>query len=130
MIKYIVYKLGVWTELSIIVYEVDEGNFLHLCILQTLRLKTKTNKKKGWRMPSVLTLIAQLGQITPALIYPWIKYKHPSIFKNSSVIYAKLVIEAGLLVLLLFIWKKTIRIANEDRSIGLYFVNFWFSLFG
>lgn len=81
-------------------------------------------------MPSILTLVAQFGQIVPAFIYPWIKYKKPNVFKNKIVIYAKLIAEAGLLILLLFIWNKTIRIANENRAIGLYFVNFCFSLFG
>lgn len=81
-------------------------------------------------MPSILTLIAQLGQIIPAFIYPWIKYKKPNIFKNKIVIYFKLVIETSLVILLIFIWKKTIRIANENRAIGIYFVYFGFSFLG
>jgi hypothetical protein len=86
--------------------------------------------EEGWRLPSILTVIAQLGQVFPAAIYPLIKYKKPNLFRNRTVIFIKLAIEMCLMVLLLFVWNNYILIANENRSIGLYFINFCFSVFG
>lgn len=99
---------GIWTELPAIVYEVEEG----------------------WRLPSILVVITQLGQVIPALVYPLIKYKKPNLLKNRHMIYGKIIGEMFLLMFFLFIWKKTVVIANETRAIGLYFINFFCSFFG
>jgi hypothetical protein len=102
------FSQGIWTELPIIVHALDEG----------------------WRLPSILTAISQLAQLLPAVVYPIVKLKKPSLFKNQTIIYVKFASQAILLILVSHVWNKVIFFANENRSIGLYVVNFFFSVFG
>lgn len=81
-------------------------------------------------MPSILTVIAQFAQLGPILLYPLLKWAFPRLLTNKRVIYAKLVIEIVSMILLGFFWNKTVNIFNENKSIGLYIINFLFSFFG
>ena len=85
---------------------------------------------KAWRLPSILTLIAQVSQVGSILVFPLLKYYMAKQIKYKNVIYTKLILETSLFCGLVFYWNKKVFIIGENRSVALYFFNFMFSLFG
>lgn len=100
---------SIWAQLPLILYETHES----------------------WRLPSILTLIAQLAQLFPILVYPLLKLCIPErILKNNRIIFAKFLFELAAIIALIFFWNKTAFFHGENLSIGLYIINLLFSIFG
>lgn len=100
---------SVWAQLPLIIYETSES----------------------WRLPSILTLLAQLAQLGPMIIFPLLKRCLPTKFiNNKRVIYTKLIVELAALLSLISYWNKTFYLFGENRTLYLYFINFIFNLFG
>ncbi|CAF0955343.1 unnamed protein product [Brachionus calyciflorus] len=100
---------SIWAQLPLIIYETDES----------------------WRLPSILTLLAQLAQIVPTIIYPICKFYLPrKILSNKLVIFSKLIVESAAIISLVFFWNRKYFLFGQNRSIGLYIVNILFNIFG
>lgn len=100
---------SVWAQLPLIIYETSES----------------------WRLPSILTLLAQLAQCGPMILLPMLKRCLPKeSLTNKRIIFAKLLIELAALLSLIFFWNKTFYFLGENRTLFLYIINFIFNLFG
>ncbi|CAF0871517.1 unnamed protein product [Brachionus calyciflorus] len=96
---------GIWCELPLIVEELPER----------------------WRLPSILTLISQIGQIAP-LIFIIGRRFFPNKFTNANAILIVLTVGALSCFFMAIFWKKTAFIFNEERSIYLYLSSLSLSL--
>ena len=82
---------------------------------------------ESWRLPSILSATTQIGQIGPLLflIFHALLPRHVTFIRT---IYVVLVIGALSCLLLVFFWSKTAFIFGEERSIGIYILNFSLAL--
>lgn len=100
---------SIWAQLPLIIFETSES----------------------WRLPSILTLLAQLAQLGPMVFFPLVKqFLDKKVVTNKRIIYAKLIIELAALLSLIFYWNKTFYFLGENRTLFLYTINFVFNLFG
>lgn len=100
---------SIWAQLPLIIFETTES----------------------WRLPSILTLLAQLAQLGPMVFFPLLKRcLNAKLLSNKRIIYAKLTVELAALLSLIFYWNKTFYFLGENRTLFLYTINFVFNLFG
>lgn len=83
---------------------------------------------EGWRLTSVLTVLAQIAQILPMTVFLLLRKLFPKQITYRKSIYFKVVFEVIACTLLGFFWNKTIVFAGEEISIGLYIISFIMSL--
>lgn len=84
---------------------------------------------EGWRLPSILTGVTQIGQIG-SLAYLLLNQITPRHFSLKRIIFVKLIATTGATLILSFVWKKTYFIFGEERSIGLLSLVLVFALCG
>jgi hypothetical protein len=96
-----------WCELPILVHELPEG----------------------WRLPSILGAIIQLSQIG-SLFFLIYKCFYPNKVSLVGIIYGLFFIGSLSCILLIFLWNKTVKFGDNDRSIGLYILTFSLGLLG
>lgn len=80
-----------------------------------------------WRLPSILTLISQIGQIGP-LIFIIGRRIFPNKFTNANAIIIVLFVGAISCFCLAIFWRKTLFVLNEYRSVYLYLFSLSLSL--
>lgn len=80
-----------------------------------------------WRLPSILTLISQIGQIGP-LIFIIGRRIFPNKFTNANAITIVLFVGALSCFCLAVFWRKTLFVFNEYRSVYLYLFSLSLSL--
>ncbi len=78
---------------------------------------------EGWRVPSTISALTQFAQLVP-LFYLLAKWIWPNKITHQKFIYVLMVINLITCFFLSFFWNKTLSIANEKRSFGLYFLSF------
>ena len=96
-----------WCELPIMVHELPEG----------------------WRLPSILGAIIQLSQIG-SLLFMIFKCIYPNRVSLVAIIYGLFFIGSLSCFMLIFLWDKSVKIGNSNRSIGLYLLTFSLGLLG
>lgn len=92
---------GLWCETVIMVHELPEG----------------------WKLPSILSASTQIAQIGPVFFLLG-KHFAPKQFTYTRAIYVILFIGATSCFLLAFLWNAKAVIFGEERSVGLYILNF------
>jgi len=98
---------GIWSELPLMVHRLPEG----------------------WRLPSILSAISQLALLVPLMISIF-KIRFKKNFNYVKLIYIILILGAVSCLYLAALWSKTKNLADEKRSVYLYFFNFILSLLG
>ena len=84
---------------------------------------------EGWRLPSIITMIIQFGQIGSLCFQLFIHY-WPEYIDYKKIIYIKFINSGILTVALSFLWPNTALVWGEMRSVYLYFIIFLLALFG
>jgi hypothetical protein len=98
---------GLWAEMTILVHELPEG----------------------WRLPSIVNFTIQIAQVT-SLSFLLGRWLAPKAFTYARANYIILAIGSVSCLLLSFFWNKTAFIFGEERSIGLYVLNFCLAVLG
>ncbi len=84
---------------------------------------------EGWKIPSIMTLTTQIGQIGP-IIFVGLRWISPKKVTYTRGIYTIFMIGLISCIALAFTWNKTHVIFKEKRSVYLYIFNFTLSLLG
>lgn len=106
LIKNLLLSIGIWSELPFYIIESPEG----------------------WRLTSVLTVLAQIAQVLPMTVFLGLRHYFPDQVTYRKSIYFKLSLEVVACFLLGFFWNEKIQVGEEKISLGLYILSFTISL--